>query len=284
MHAKEASMDYKAILVHLDRGERTRLRLNLALQLAESFDASVVGLFAVREAALRLYPPTEAASAVAEMIQRYRAHALQDAERWFSTVRLSGVRAEWRIASGDPSDAMVLSARYADLAIIGQQNRDADAEHGTPSGFVERVVLESGRPVLVVPHAGRFTAVGNRVLVAWDASRPASRAISGALPLLRRADTVQVVSFDPRRHGDHGDIAGADIALYLSRHGVSVSVAEQSGARVDVASQILSRAADHGVDLIVMGAYSHSRLREDVFGGVTHDILESMTVPVLMAH
>jgi nucleotide-binding universal stress UspA family protein len=136
-----------------------------------------------------------------------------------------------------------------------------------------------------VPYAGRFATAGQRVLIAWDAGREAARAVSDALPLLKRADTVEVAVFDPERgRREHGEQPGADVALYLTRHGVKVSVARQSGANFVVGAQILSRAADTGADLVVMGAYGHSRVRELVLGGVTRIMLESMTVPVLMSH
>jgi nucleotide-binding universal stress UspA family protein len=153
------------------------------------------------------------------------------------------------------------------------------------SDFAEELVLSAGRPVLLIPYAGHFPEVGRRVLVAWNAGREAARAVTDALPLLARASIVQVVAFDPRKGGaDHGDIPGADIALLLARHGVKVSIAQQQSKEVDVGNQILSRAADMQSDLIVMGAYGHSRLRELVLGGVTRTLLDTMTVPVLMSH
>jgi nucleotide-binding universal stress UspA family protein len=139
--------------------------------------------------------------------------------------------------------------------------------------------------VLFHPYAGDFPTVGKRVLIAWDAGREAARAASDALPLLRRADAVEVAVFDPQRaRRNHGAQPGADIALFLARHGVKVSVHTQSGAGYDVGAQILSRAADTSADLIVMGAYGHARVRELVLGGVTRTVLEAMTVPVLMSH
>ena len=152
-------------------------------------------------------------------------------------------------------------------------------------GFANEVLLACGRPVLFVPYAGRFAQVGKRVLIAWNASREAARAVGDALPLLARADTVDVVAFDPdSTASDHGEVPGADIGLFLARHGVKVSVARQSGTGIDVGAQILSRAADNGSDLIVMGGYGHARLREFVLGGATRTLLESMTVLVLMSH
>jgi len=122
-------------------------------------------------------------------------------------------------------------------------------------------------------------------MIAWDAGRESARAVSDALPLLKRAKAVEVAVFNPeRRRRDHGEQPGADVSLYLARHGVKVTVAQQSGADFEVGAQVLSRAADTAADLIVMGAYGHSRVRELVLGGVTRTILESMTVPVLMSH
>jgi len=108
--------------------------------------------------------------------------------------------------------------------------------------------------------------------------------VTDALPLLERSSLVEVVAFDPGRGGEHGELPGADIGLYLARHGVKVTAARQLGTGLDVGSQILSRAADMDADLIVMGAYGHSRTRELVLGGATRTLLESMTVPVLMSH
>jgi nucleotide-binding universal stress UspA family protein len=137
--------------------------------------------------------------------------------------------------------------------------------------------------VLFVPYTGRFRDIGKRVLVAWNASREAARAVSDALPILAQAQSVEVVAFDPDG-ADHGEVAGADIALFLARHGVKASAARQSAPDIDVGSQILSRVADSNADLLVMGGYGHSRLRELALGGATRTVLDSMTLPVLMAH
>jgi nucleotide-binding universal stress UspA family protein len=176
-----------------------------------------------------------------------------------------------------------LNARYSDLVIAGQRERDADDDAGLAPEFVDELVLSCGRPVLLVPYAGRFRDTGRRVLVAWNASSEAARAVADALPLLARAESVNIVVFEPGRAGDHGEEPGADAALYLARHGVKATVSKYGGSGVDIGSQILSRAADLGADLIVMGAYGHSRMRELILGGATRTILESMTAPVLMS-
>jgi nucleotide-binding universal stress UspA family protein len=152
------------------------------------------------------------------------------------------------------------------------------------SDFPEYVVLYSGRPVLIVPYAGNFTHVGRKVLVAWDGSQEASRAVDGALPFLREAAEVKVVVFNAERQVNmHGDQPGADIALYLARHGVTVDVMQETTEQ-DSGNALLSLAADTTADLLVMGCYAHSRFRELLLGGASRTVLASMTLPVLMAH
>ena len=277
-------MSYKTILVHLDHRPRSSVRLQLAFRLAERFDAHLVGLFAPGGARLPSYAQAEGGPLLREVLEKRRAEILQEARKRFQDVagRNGGSRAEWRASESEPEQAVRLSARYADLVVAGQPESGDEAE---PRGLADEMALTSGRPVLFVPYAGQFADVGKRVLIAWDAGREAARAVSDALPLLKGAEAVEVVAFDPERGGRrHGEEPGADIGLYLSRHGVKVTVARQSGAGYEVGGQILSRAADYGADLIVMGAFGHSRVRELVLGGATRTLLEAMTVPVLMSH
>jgi nucleotide-binding universal stress UspA family protein len=145
--------------------------------------------------------------------------------------------------------------------------------------------MGAGRPVLIVPYVGTFKTLGQRVLVAWNASREATRAVNDALPLLERASSVRVLSVNPRRGiAGHGPIAGADMSLHLARHGVRVEAAAVNTDDVRVDDMLLSQAADAGADLIVMGAYGHSRLGEYVLGGATRHLLRQITVPVFMSH
>ena len=277
-------MNYKTILVHLDASKRVAERLAIAKRFADTFEAQLTGLFALSAPRIPSYALAEAGPVVIEAEARYRAEAARVAENAFNAATAQLTHgSEFRSTIRDALAAVQLSARYADLVIAGQPEPEGSA--GVASDFAEELVLSAGRPVLFVPYAGRFPEIGRRVLVAWNAGREAARAVTDALPLLRRASIVQVVAFDPRKGGaDHGDVPGADIALVLARHGVKVSVAQQQSADVDVGNQILSRAADIQSDLIVMGAYGHSRLRELVLGGVTRTLLDTMTVPVLMSH
>jgi len=277
-------MTYKTILVHLDHRPRSAERLNLAFGLAQEFEAHLVGLFAPGGPRLPSYAEAEGGPALRELLEDRRKEVLRDAERRFQEAakRNGGERSEWRASHGDPAVVMRLSARYADLVVAGQPEAE---DEGDLRGLADELVFSVGRPVLFVPYAGRFPALGKRVLVAWDAGREAARAVTDALPLLQRAETVEVCAFEPERgRRDHGEQPGADVGLFLARHRIKVTVARQSGAHYDIGSQILSRAADIGADLIVMGAYGHARVREMVLGGVTRTMLDAMTVPVLMSH
>ncbi len=137
----------------------------------------------------------------------------------------------------------------------------------------------------MVPYIGARQEMGRNVLVAWNGSREATRAVNDALPILERADKVTVLAVNPGKNGnDHGDIPSADIALHLARHGVKAEASQTVSDELEVGSIILSRISDLGADLVVMGAYGHSRMRELMMGGVTRDLLRHMTVPVLMSH
>jgi nucleotide-binding universal stress UspA family protein len=176
-----------------------------------------------------------------------------------------------------------MHARYADLVVLGQVDPDEPPYIG--SHLPEEVVLASGRPLLVVPHAWAPGPLGERVLVAWDASREAARAVNDAMPILEQAASVLVVSINPKSTPlGHGELPGADIALHLARHDIDVEVRSIEFDRMDVGEALLSLAADGARDLLVMGAYAHSRIRELVLGGATRTVLERMTLPVLMAH
>jgi nucleotide-binding universal stress UspA family protein len=278
-------MDYKTILVHLDAGKRRSERLEIALALADGRDAHVVGLFALSMARMPSYirVDTSAILKAAQDQRRSEAAGAAEAEFRSAAARYGGAKAEWRVSSADAQHAVQLHARYSDLVIVGQRDREAEPATGIAPEFVDELVLSCGRPVLLVPYAGRFRDVGKRVLVAWNASAEAARAVADALPLLERAERVDVIVFEGGSPVDHGEEPGADAALYLARHGVKATVSRYGIPDVDVGAQILTRAADLSVDLIVMGAYGHSRLRELVLGGATRTILESMTAPVLMS-
>jgi len=197
---------------------------------------------------------------------------------------LRGVSAEWREFPEAVGVDAAVHARYADLAILGQLDPDSD-EPDTIRPRPEHVALASGRPILVVPYAGNFPNLGRRIVIGWNASREAARAVNDAMPLLAAAEIVTVLIIDPRDGPRaHGELPGVDISLHLARHGVKAEIERTVSADLPIGEALLSRAADLGADLLVMGAYGHSRARELLLGGATRSLLRSMTLPVLMSH
>jgi nucleotide-binding universal stress UspA family protein len=279
-------MSYKSILVQLDASERAPVRLQFALELAKRFEAHLTGLFVVfRPEVQSFYVMAGNAEYFIdqEAFRTKREHDL--AQRFIEGIAHAQVVGEGHTSSAHPNKAVPEAARMADLTIVGQFNPE-DPESFIADQFVENLVLSAGRPVLVVPYAGDFPTVGTRVLVAWDGSREATRALHDALPLLTSAERVIVLTVNALEHEPMASrIPGADIAAILARHGVNVVTEEVEGVpAASVGNLLLSNASDFGADLIVMGCYGHSRWRELVLGGATRTILKSMTVPVLMSH
>jgi nucleotide-binding universal stress UspA family protein len=276
-------MPYKTLLVHVDNGKRSAVRLDIACRLAKLSDAHLIGLHALTVVKLPSYAMVEGGVQVREFHERMLSESAVAAEAMFKqAVKATGVeKVEWRKSRRDAVESVPVHGRYADVIVIGQPN-ETDAS-GVEPDFAERLLLAAGRPALVIPYAGDFPTVGTRVLVAWNASREATRALTDAIPILREAKQVDVIAFNPK-DAPHGEVPGADIGLYLARHGIKVNVSQQTAEDVDVGNQLLSRAADLDSDLVVMGAYGHSRMKELILGGATRTVLNSMTVPVLMSH
>jgi nucleotide-binding universal stress UspA family protein len=221
---------------------------------------------------------------VANFVDACKDHAKKALIEFEAITKSYGVLScESRLIDDDPESGLVLQARYSDLVIVSQ----ADREDPCSRAFVdlpEFVMLNSTRPVLVIPYAGKFENTGTNVIVAWDGSMEATRAITNSMTLLRKANRVTVVVFNTSQNFDiHGEQPGADIALYMARHGVRVEVLQQT-TQLDIGNALLSLAADMNVDLIVMGGFAHARFREMLVGGVTATILRTMTVPVILSH
>lgn len=279
-------MSYKSLLVQVDSSDRAISRLNLAISLAQAFDAHLTG-FSVAA------PPTLMAGleggAVEDFYTSASSYLKQCADQARATFEQLVERAgfesyEWRQYIGNPVEVTNLNARYHDLVIVGQA-KPGFLEQGLSADFHEAVALGCGRPVLAVPIAGSFDNVGRNVLVAWNARQEAARAVTDALPLLQRAERVTVLVVNPENEPENqGEGPGYDIALYLARHGVAVEVLNKAAADEKVGHVLLSTAAELATDLIVMGVYGHSRWRELVLGGVSHTLLSSMTVPLLVSH
>ncbi len=278
-------MTYKTILIRVDDKPQFAGRFEVAAGLAADFGAHLVGICIMRRPELPGYiRSAEIAEMIARSARDAEARVEESRQKFLERLTKLGLSGECRVVEGEVEDLAAVHGRYADLLIVGQADVNApDASEVMED--VKSVIFAAGRPLLFVPYAGKFKTLGKNIFVAWNASQEATRAVTGALPLLQRADKVSVMVVRPRDDARaHGEVPGADIAAYLVRHGVKVEVMAEEGEGIDVGDLILSRVADLGSDLIVMGAYSHSRLREWVLGGATRTILESMTVPELMAH
>jgi nucleotide-binding universal stress UspA family protein len=271
-------MDIRSILVHLDVAPESIERHTLAHQLADRFDARLTVLFGHAETD----QPAFAYSAAA---------AMRAAEAWEGPHEIASARlhaadrqhdpgAIWCDVGRDVVSALVAEAVYADLLILGQPNR-LNATSSAPPGFVELSIRRSGTPALVVPHPHWQGTVGERVLIAWDGSLPAARAARSALPFLRSAAEVHIASWSSQPV--LAPFSRQGLAEWLSHHGIDCEQHAQDPTG-KVGDALGALATDLKADLIVMGCYGHSALRERLFGGATRSVLTALTAPVLMAH
>ena len=284
-------MAFKDILLHVDGSKRCPVRTDVAMTLARRFGSHLTGTYVLDIPAPEFFYGAAMpfmGAGPEQVVERMRAEALGTAapveEGFRARLRREELEGDWRLVEGNLPASLALHARYTDLAVVGQPN-PYEANDGGQRDVAVTIVMTSGRPVLVVPFAGEFPVVGERVLVAWNASREAARAVNDSLPLLKQAKLVTVLAVNPRHGiGGHGDVPAADICLHLARHGVKAEAAHTVANDIPDGEALLSYAADIGADLIVAGAYGHSRAREMVFGGVTRTLLNEMTVPVFLSH
>jgi nucleotide-binding universal stress UspA family protein len=273
----------KDIIVNLALGDRDPAG-NFAISVAETFEAHALGVAFVYDP---MIPGSVMGGIPPEFLETQRAEAQKRADaaiaRFEHGAKLAGI--SYETLSVNSSIAGAASrlghlARRFDLAVVGQPERQESA----PAEVVdEGVLFDSARPVIMVPFIQKAGLTLGRVLVCWDGSRAATRAIADSLPFLQKAKQVDLVMVAGGR-AKSDEVSGADIGQHLARHGLKVDVKRITSPDIDVASTILSYAADSSADMIVMGGYGHSRLREFVLGGVTRAILGSMTVPTLMSH
>jgi nucleotide-binding universal stress UspA family protein len=278
-------MGYKTILVHCDADPRVAHRLAIAVELAKRDQAHLVGVH-IQEP-FEAPPMFAGSAAMGNLFALFEETAktnLATAKAAFAkAVKGTELSTQWRSEDGYVDARLPVHARYADLMVLGQS--DPGAPSFAPLDLPETMALSTGRPIVVVPHVGAPAECGRTVMLCWNASRESARAASDALPLLQAASKVIVLCVDARSSNyGHGAEPGADVASWLARHGVKVTVQRDVAFDSGVGSVILSRAADHEVDLVVMGLYGHSRLREMVLGGASRTLLASMTVPVFMSH
>jgi nucleotide-binding universal stress UspA family protein len=278
-------MSYKTILVHVDQSPHAPARIRFAAALANTHGAHLIG---VASTGVSRFMNIDNASnfdpaVLASYLDRMNDQARQGLVQFEALARESCTGSwEGRLVADNPEEALVMMSRFTDLVVMSQTDPD-NAATGAMRDLPEFMILNAARPVLLLPYAGSHGPLNGKALVAWNGSLEASHALAQALPLLRGASEVLVAQFnapaDPGLREQE-----ADLAAWLARHGVPARVEAQQQTAIDEGNALLSLAADRGVGLLVMGAYGHTRLRELVLGGVTRTMLQSMTIPVFMAH
>jgi nucleotide-binding universal stress UspA family protein len=278
-------MSYKTILVYLNDKRRAEAILEPAVRLASRHNSHLIGMhvFAgVPAPPVRLPYGSDLVKAMAAAQKKETEEIAAIFARM--TANQTFV-AEWRAEKGphvDPTAVVMEHSRSADLIIAGQT--DPDWEASPLQDVAEHLALGSGRPVLVVPYIGRYPEIGRNVVIAWKAGRESARAVFDALPILRQAEQVQILEIEEGRPHRNGVAPDNSIAVALARHGIKPTVRTSVAGDISIGDEILSRLADMSADLLVMGAYGHSRMRELVFGGVTRHIARHMTVPTFFSH
>lgn len=277
---------YRRIAVHLDHGFDCERRTRLALSLAKRHKAELVGIYASAAPPQYYYGESVLMSRTLNVMKELQAQnraAVQNA--FLEAAAAADVPAVVRAGDTAPSVCVALHARTSDLVIVSQFNRD-DVEAAHESEFVEQMLLTAGRPVLVLPSSGDFPTVGARVLFCWDGSREAARALGDATPALRLSSQLIALTMDEGGSSQKDEATPfEDLATYCVAHGMPAPDHVRRDIKgVGVGSTILNAAADHSADMIVMGAYGHSKLRQWAMGGATASILKSMTVPIMFSH
>jgi nucleotide-binding universal stress UspA family protein len=286
-------MSLRDLVVLLDGSARDDIKLAVALGLARRHDAHLTGLCPLElllpadmSFALGGYPDLWALPEFAKKIEsQARTKAALIEVKFRELLRREGIKGDWLFETGSLIQAVVHRAHVADLVVIGQ----ADPDNPPPAAartLVEDLLMTAGRPLLLIPYAGRFDSIGTSVLVGWTPTRESARAVHDALPLFLPSAKVTVLTVESSGSAaDTEVLPTADVAEHLARHGLDVSAARTVVSDgLSPADALLDYASDIGADLLVVGGYGHSRTREMIMGGVTRDLLRHMTLPVLMSH
>lgn len=293
-------MPLKDILVHADNSANSEVRLDYATRLAAEHDAFLTGLYVGSPSGAAGEPERRGAYAVPDLggrsLREYerkmdevssmrtehaRFAADSARQRFEARAGETGVRHEWSHVDGAMMDALTHSARFCDVAVVGQPGRDSVRRFGET--VTDHLILSVGHPILVVPTLPAGFSVGKRIMIAWDRSPLATRAIHNSRPFLRHADSVHIlaINLEPETHGGK---PGSGICEHLARHDIEATPIHVRGATESLADVLLSQARELDADLIIMGAYGHSRLRERILGSTTSQLLNTSPVAMLMTH
>lgn len=277
-------MAIKDIQVHIDNDKVCGKRIEAAVKLAGTFDAHLTGVYIRKVFPFPIYSMMPTSSDVVGIYDQILDDKESEAREAFNQyIAQNTAKVSWRVLTGSISYELASEARCCDLLILGQPN-PAENE-SLDNDIADQVVFAAGRPCLIIPYAGTTTDLGKSPLIAWDGSREAARAVHDALPLIKLAGKVTILVVEPEKIGvDFGDLPGVMISEHLARHDINVKVEVSRGSLQSTGETILSHIDAYGHDLLIMGAYGHSRWREIVLGGATRSIMQNMKVPVFLSH
>ena len=273
-------MTIKDILVHVDNTQAGKQRVNDALKLAQAYDAHLTGLYTYQIVALPAHAEMAMPDYLYADLEKSSMERVAQAKQFFTNVTDAWKsKVTWAVREGDPVVSLVQQAACHDLVMVGA--RDPEAVPYNISGIPDRAAIESGRPILVLPNEGLKENLGKRILVAWNGKRESVRAVNDAMVFLTQADAVEITAINEK---DNHEIPCFDIAQHLSRHEVNVEANSYRSKHKSVGPGILDSAKIFGADMIIMGAYGHSRLQEYILGGATKFMLENTPLPILLSH
>jgi len=279
-------VDVKNILLHLDHSSGCQNRLETAFALAKNYDALITGLFVVPDYVVPSYVEAQiSVDLITDVTEKALARARDTLSGYQKMAEAAGVRIDAHVVEGQVIPILREHSKYSDLLILGQDQPD-DPDNAS-YGLADALLFEGACACMMVPHSGKLSLPGKRVLLTWNASRESARALREAMPILKTAETLVVLSSEP----DDADTAIArghphadELTRFLESHGIESVSSGISNMDISASDAILGQAAEMNADLIVMGAYGHARLREIILGGVTRDLLKQSPIPLFLAH
>lgn len=279
-------MSYKSITVCLDGSAASARALRFAIDLAVRNNAHLTGLHLTYLPIIISEPYAMWGPVMTEWEESAQAKQRQAKEQFMAEASKNGINADFAGYRSDDLPEVIAHARASDLTVMAQQETAGSAlgsNDAITAHFIESMVLNLGRPVLLLPQTGYLPQKFDTIIVAWDGGREATRAVADALPILKGARVVKVLSVSEEIDDEH-DLPDVDIAAYLAKHDIKVDIERKESVHRAPGEWLLSRASEGKADLMVMGAYGHNRFAELVLGGVTRSVMRHMQLPVLMSH
>ena len=279
-------MDIKNILLHLDHSSGCQNRLQTAFAMASNYDALITGLFVVPDYVVPSYVEAQiSVDLITDVTEKALARARDTLSEYQKMAAAAGVTMDAHVVEGQVIPILREHSKYSDLLMLGQDQPD-DPDNAS-YGLADALLFEGACACMMVPHSGKLALPGKRILLTWNASRESARALREAMPMLKTAETLVVLSSEPddadatiARGHPHAD----ELAHFLESHGIESVSSGINDLDISASDAILGQAAEMDADMIVMGAYGHARLREIILGGVTRDLLKQSPIPLFLAH